>query len=658
MVTREAQGETTAAAQRPDTRPAAEVLRLIDEATAAITGQQFFDALVRNVAQALGTSCTFITRFSENLQTAHVRAFWLGDRLLELFSYELRGTPCEVVLPGEVVCIERDVADRFPDHRRELEEIQARSYLAIPLRAMDGQVIGHLAVIDSVERAWHDTEIGILRIFAARATAELQREAFEDTLRAANEEMRRMRDAAEDASRAKSDFLATMSHELRTPLNGILGYTQILRRDQTLEPRQRRSVEAVERCAEHLLALIGDVLDLARIEAGKLDLHPQPVDLSEFLDAVVEMARMDALRAGLRFVYEVRSPLPARVVVDERRLRQILLNLLSNAVKYTDAGAVTFRVDRRDEGDGDTCLVFEVEDTGIGIPENEAERIFDRFEQASDRHASRVQGTGLGLTISRRLARTMGGDIVVHSRPGAGSLFVAQVRARTAGVAAILPAAPTGTITGYRGVRRRILVVDDQPDNREVLRHLLNSLGFAVDEAADGAGAIEAVGARRPQLVLMDLVMPGLSGAETLQRLRAMPGCEALPALAVSASATERTREESAAAGFQGFLPKPLRFDRLLEMIGATLGVEWIMQPPVTPAASPERSDAPGHAAMLATLYELARRGDIRAIEARLDEFARLAGPDDDLLARLRSLSARYDMKGIRALLTPPGAVR
>jgi signal transduction histidine kinase/DNA-binding NarL/FixJ family response regulator len=637
----------------------AEVLRLIDEATAASTGQSYFDALVRNVALALDAHCTFITRFSENLRTAHVRAFWLGDRLVELFSYELAGTPCEVVLPGDVVCIEGDVARRFPNHRRELEEIAAESYLAIPLRAADGTVIGHLAVIDTRARQWPESDIGIMRIFAARATAELQREDFEATLRDAHAEMCRMKDAAENASRAKSEFLATMSHELRTPLNGILGYTQILRRDAGLDTRQRRSVDAIERCAEHLLALIGDVLDLAKIEAGKLDLHPHVVPLEEFLDSVVEMGRMDALRSGLRFMYETRTALPAAVEIDDRRVRQVLLNLLGNAVKYTDEGAVTFRVEYLCDAEGGR-LRFEVEDTGIGIPAHELDRIFDRFEQATDRQPPRGQSTGLGLTISRRLARAMGGEISVASAPGAGSRFTAEVSAPEVRVTARGPEQPPGTIMGYEGVRRRILVVDDQPDNRDVLRHFLTSLGFSVDEAADGPGALEAVAHRRPDLVLMDLVMPGMSGAETLQRLHATPAGAALPVIAVSASALDRTREECARAGFQAFLPKPLRFDNLLEAIGHTLDLAWVYHPEAAAASCvmpPPDGAEQKRREIAAAVYELARRGDVRAIEARLDDLARLTGPGDELTGRLRDLAGRYDMKGIRALLSSRGSL-
>ncbi len=282
-------------------RTPGEILALIDEATAASTGQQYFDALVRNVALALGTHCVFIARFSEDRSTADVRAFWLGDGLIEPFSYALPGTPCELVLNGEVVSIDARVPDRFPDHRQELEEIAAQSYLAIPLLSTSDTVIGHLAVIDTVERRWAENEIGCLRLFAMRATAEFTRETYEHNLEEANRSLRAMKDEAERASRAKSEFLASMSHELRTPLNGILGYTQILRRDKGLDGRHVTTLEAIERCADHLLALISDVLDLARIEAGKLDLRPEPFDTGGFIDSIVEMGRIDALRGGLRF---------------------------------------------------------------------------------------------------------------------------------------------------------------------------------------------------------------------------------------------------------------------------------------------------------------------------------------------------------------------
>lgn len=633
---------------RQEARTAAEVLRLIDEATAAVTGQPYFEALVRNLAQAVGASCTFVTRFSDDLQTAHVRAIWVDDRLVDQYSYPLPGSPCELVLPGEVVCISDDVANRFPAEKDELDAIRAQSYLAIPLRALEGKVIGHLAVIDTSQRTWQESEIGILRIFAARATAELQRESFE-------QELRRMKDMAESASRAKSDFLATMSHEFRTPLNGVLGYAQLLLRDGSLDTQQRRSVESIKRCADNLLALVGDVLDLAKVEAGKLELHPQAFCLDALLDPVIELGRVDALRAGLSFVYETRTALPAWIEADERRIRQVLLNLLSNAVKYTDTGTVTFRVGWHADSVCGTLLDFEVEDTGIGIGPDEAERIFERFEQAAAPPTARAQGTGLGLTISRRLARAMGGNIRVVSRPGQGSRFVFSVPAIIAPGGEIPLPANGAVIVAYTGPRRRILIVDDQPDSRNVLKDLLGSLGFEIDEAADGESALGAVVRQRPDLILMDLVMPGLSGLETLARLPATSDRSKPRAIAMSASASDRTREECLQAGFVAFLPKPLHFDSLLDGIRDALGLEWITRPGASvPDAGGAATRLGGERAgrgALEEVLELARRGDVRAIQLAVDRYAGSVPASDPVLADLRRLTASFDMRGIRRLL-------
>ncbi|WP_437746869.1 ATP-binding protein [Sorangium sp. So ce1504] len=448
-------------------------------------------------------------------------------------------------------------------------------------------------------------------------------------------ELRAARDAADAANQAKTTFLASMSHELRTPLNGILGYAQLLQRSARLAPEDRPGVDVVRRSGEHLLTLIDDVLDLARIEAGRLDLAPGDVHLPSLARTVAELCKVRAAAKGLAFVLEIADGTPAWVRADEKRLTQVLLNLLGNAIKFTREGRVTFRVAPRD-GQAPGGVLFRVEDTGPGIAAADLARIFEPFEQAGDLRA-RVEGAGLGLAITRHIVDQMGGRIDVESAPGEGSTFtVALDLPVLAGAAPAGERRGDGAITGYEGARRAILVVDDHEDNRAFLRDVLVPLGFEVVEAAGGEAAVALAAERRPDLALMDLRMPDLGGDEAARRIRRIPGLAGLPIVATSASVEAPERARSEAAGCDGFLPKPIDLGALLEQLERRLALTWVRAAPERARGVDGVAGGAGAAGDGASLHGAVPSPEELARLADLVERGRL----QDLLQRLAALEA------------------
>jgi signal transduction histidine kinase/CheY-like chemotaxis protein len=459
-------------------------------------------------------------------------------------------------------------------------------------------------------------------------------------------------------ARQRSTFLAQMSHELRTPLNAVIGYAQLLKRDRhQLTDRQAASLATIHESGQHLLTLINDILDLARVEAGRMVLYPAAVHLGAFLQVVVDIMRVKAEEKGLAFHYELAPDLPAAVTIDETRLRQVLLNLLGNAVKFTDGGSVSLRVLRAPAAPDDAAgvrLRFEVADSGIGMTGLQLGRLFHPFEQVAD-VPRRAGGTGLGLAISQQLVRLMGGNIEVASEPGRGSTFWFELAVPVAaGCPANLPT--PRTIVGYEGERKRVLIVDDVPHNRAMLVDLLQAVGFVVAAADNGLDCLVLLDSFKPDLIVMDVMMPVIDGNETTRRIRQMPAWRTVPVIAVTAGASPEDEARCREAGANAFLAKPVEHDVLLRAIGTQLALDWI-----TVESAPETAQSAGEddvilavppAEEIEVLWQLVRIGNMRKIREQATYLRTLDPAYAPFADHLDALAQGYHSKDLAAFVT------
>jgi two-component system sensor histidine kinase/response regulator len=406
---------------------------------------------------------------------------------------------------------------------------------------------------------WHS--IGILRDVT-------QQKEIQDSLLKAKQE-------AERANKFKSVFLANMSHEIRTPLNAIIGFSQLMNRDKLLSDLQKEYNLSIISAGEHLLALINDILELSKIEAGRVILSPSNIDLHALLDDIQMIFKERTQSKNLQFLYEKAIDLPRFVYVDESKLRQIFVNLIGNALKFTEQGgiAVRTRVDKINEDL--SMLVVEIQDSGSGIPADEMDKLFKHFEQTSS-GINQGSGTGLGLALSRELAVLMGGTITVSSELGKGSVFTFQVQI-TDGNPACVEKNNVKRVIGIENsaARYRILVVDDKSDNLKVATTLLRLVGFETREARNGEEAIAKFEAWDPHLILMDMRMPVMDGYESTRRIKLTERGKLTPVVALTASTFEDELKKIERLGMQGYIRKPFREDELFKTIGDILGIKY-----------------------------------------------------------------------------------
>lgn len=459
-----------------------------------------------------------------------------------------------------------------------------------------------------------------------------------------DEALQQAKRLADQANQAKSRYISAISHELRTPLNSILGYAQLMGEDASFPPDRKHAISVIKRGGEHLLSLIEGTLDIARIEAGKLTLNVKPMPFADFVHEMAGMFELQAAAKGLAFRFEVEGNLPEVVRADEKRVRQILINLLGNAIKFTTDGQVLFRIRHQRE-----IAHIEIEDTGPGMSAEELGRIFEPFARGSSASHS-APGAGLGLTIAKMLTDLMGGQLSATSTPGQGSVF--RVRLFLPEVhSAVLPRAAVQQPQrrGYAGERRRILVVDNEEADRELLVHVLQPLGFELRTAASGHDALDLLAAgHQPHVILMDLAMPGIDGWETIRRLRQLEHLRETRIAVVSANAFDKGLENDAGIRAEDFILKPVRHAELLDWLERQLGLRWLQEPPAP--AQPQVQQPPWawpRTDLLQPLLQAVQLGYYRGILNQLDAIEAAQPQCRTFAEAMRELARQFQFEAI-----------
>ncbi|MFY8117537.1 MAG: ATP-binding protein [Roseateles sp.] len=520
----------------------------------------------------------------------------------------------------------------------------AQAALAPHLRASYAKALAALLLLSGVIGWWlvltHKSR-QVAQEESRRQTQALHAEI--ESHRRTDAQLQQAKAQAEAANEAKTRYITSISHELRTPLNAILGYAQILDEDERMPAHRRQAVSVIRRGGEHLLSLIEGSLDLARIEAGRFRLEPGPWAFGEAIQDLVRLLSLQARAKGLDFVYQAPAGLPDWVRADGKRVQQILINILGNAIKFTAEGQVTLRLAYSGE-----MARIEIADTGPGMSAEELARVFEPFE----RGASTGAGTGLGLTIAKMLTDLMGGELRVSSKPGQGSCFSLKLFLPRLAEGALAQQQRRAARIGFEGPARRVLVVDNEEADRQLLASVLEPLGFELRLAASGAAALEILRDWPAEALLLDLAMPGLDGWQTLAAIRAQ-GLSQVPAAIVSANAFDRGLENGLGIRPEDFILKPVRVDELLDWLGRQLGLQWrLRQSAAAPSAAPLAARGLPSRASLEQLQTQLQQGHVKGIREQLERMAGTEGEQGaDFVAELRTLAREFQLQAMSRLV-------
>jgi len=618
-----------------------------------------------NETEKLTGSLIGFYHFVENDQDTLTLQAWSTRTNTEFCKAEGKGSHYTIAEAGVWAdCVRRRKAVIHNDYaalpdRKGMPEGHAAVIRELVVPVFRGEKIAAILGVGNKPTDYSEKDIESVSLIADLAWEIAERKRAEDEIRKLNQELEQRveertadlilaRNAAEAANQAKSVFLASMSHELRTPLNAILGFSNLMRKDTLLPDNHRQNLDIINRSGEHLLTLINDVLEMAKIEAGRVQLENIPFDLGGMVRDVTDMMQMRAEEKGLQMQVDQSSQFPRYIVGDEARLRQILINLIGNAIKFTQQGGVTLRLGTRKNKV--SHLMIEVEDTGSGITPEDQQRIFEPFIQLGAQKDSK--GTGLGLSITRQFVQLMGGSIGLESEPGKGSLFRIDLPLADVIEADIAKAREVekGDVVGLADGQPeyRILIVEDQLENQVLLAKLMESVGFQVKVAENGEQGVQLFRSWHPHLIWMDRRMPVMDGLEATRAIRNLPGGKAVKIVAVTASAFIEQRAESLEAGMDDFVRKPYRFNEIYGCLSKQLGVRYIYE------GAPE-ADKPGMALtpeMLAALPETLRNELKEALEnlesKRIASVIRQIAPVDlELHKVLAYLAENFDYPAI-----------